>query len=104
MNRKNYPVLLALLPLALETVAHADEAQQPVAQPPQNPVARIVVTGNREGEDRYRVPAVDSIGPLGTMPVLDTPYSIGILPHDAIENSQAINFKDQGRTVSIVAE
>ena len=102
-NRVNYPVLLALLPLALETVARADEAQQPVVQPPQSPIARIVVTGNREGEDQYRVPALDSIGPLGTTPVLDTPYSIGILPHDVIENSQAINFKDVSKYLPLVA-
>jgi len=104
MNPANYPVLLALLPLALETAAaYADEAQQPVAQPPQSPIARVVVTGNREGEDHYRVPAVDSIGPLGTTPVLDTPYSIGILPHDVIENSQAINFKDVSKYLPLVA-
>jgi len=103
MNKANYPVLLALLPLALETAAYADDAQQPAAQPPQSPTARVVVTGARAGEDRYRVPAVDSIGPLGTTPVLDTPYSIGILPHDLIENSQAVNFKDVSKYLPLVA-
>jgi iron complex outermembrane receptor protein len=104
MIKVKYPVLLALLPLALETAAYADEAQQPpAAQPPQSPVARVVVSGNREGEDQYRVPAVDSIGPLGTTPVLDTPYSIGILPHDVIENSQAISFKDVSKYLPLVA-
>ena len=103
-NRMTYPALLALLPLALETAAYADEAQQPpAAQPPQSPIARVVVSGNREGEDQYRVPAVDSIGPLGTTPVLDTPYSIGILPHDVIENSQAISFKDVSKYLPLVA-
>ena len=103
MNKANYPVLLALLPLALETAAYADDAQQPAAQPPQNPTARVVVTGTREAEDHYRVPAVDSIGPLGTTPVLDTPYSVGILPGDLIQNSQAINFKDVSKYLPLVA-
>jgi iron complex outermembrane recepter protein len=103
MKRVNYPVLLALLPLALETAAYADEAQLPATQPPQSPVARVTVTGTREPEDHYRVPAVDSIGPLGTTPVLDTPYSIGILPQDLIENSQAVNFKDVSKYLPLVA-
>jgi iron complex outermembrane receptor protein len=103
MKNVNYPVLLALLPLALETAAYADDAQQPAAQPPQNPTARVVVTGSRDAEDHYRVPAVDSIGPLGTTPLIDTPYSIGILPHDLIENSQAINFKDVSKYLPLVA-
>ncbi|HEY6925550.1 MAG TPA: hypothetical protein VI653_18875, partial [Steroidobacteraceae bacterium] len=80
MNKANHPVLLALLPLVLETAAHGEEAQQHATQPPQSPIAHVTVTGTREAEDHYRVPAVDSIGPLGTSPVLDTPYSIGILP------------------------
>src|SRR6185437_911190 len=103
MKRVNYPVLLALLPLALETAAYADEAQQPATQPPQSPVARVVVTGTRESEDNYRVPAVDSIGPLGSTPLLDTPYSIGILPEDLIENSQAVDFKDVSKYLPLVA-
>ncbi len=104
MNKaKKYPVLLALLPLALETSAYADDAEQPAAQPPQSPSARVVVTGTRDAEDHYRVPAVDSIGPLGTTPVLDTPYSIGILPHDLLENSQATNFKDVSKYLPLVA-
>ena len=103
MNKANYPVLVALLPLALETAAYADEAQQSATQPPQSPIAHVTVTGAREAEEHYRVPAVDSIGPLGTTPVLDTPYSIGILPEDLIQNSQAINFKDVSKYLPLVA-
>jgi len=103
MNKANYPVLLAVLPLALEAAAYADEAQQPATQPPQSPTAHVTVTGTRVGEDHYRVPALDSIGPLGTTPVLDTPYSIGILPEDLIQNSQATNFKDVSKYLPLVA-
>jgi iron complex outermembrane recepter protein len=98
-SRANSPVLLALLPVALATAARADEPTQPAAQ---SPTARVVVTGTRESEN-YRVPSVDSVGPLGTTPILDTPYSIGILPEDLIENSQAVNFKDVSKYLPLVA-
>ncbi len=104
MSRKpNYPVLIALVPLALKSVAFADEAPQSGAPAVQTPTERVVVTGSREGEQSYRVPTVDSIGPLGITPVLDTPYSIAILPHDLIENSQAVNFKDVSKYLPLVA-
>ena len=103
MNKANRPVLFALLPLVLEPFAHADEAPQGASQSQQAPSARVVITGNRETDQNYRVPAVDSIGPLGNEPVLDIPYSIGILPHDLIENSQAVNFKDVSKYLPLVA-
>src|ERR1700749_4252290 len=102
MHKTNYPVLIALLPLALESVAFADAVPQATSTS-QNPTERVVVRGTREGEQNYRVPTVDSIGPLGITPVLDTPYSIGILPHDLIENSQATNFKDVSKYLPLVA-
>jgi iron complex outermembrane recepter protein len=102
MNKANYPVLIALLPLALDSVAFADDAPQATSSS-QNPSEKVVVTGTREGEQNYRVPTVDSIGPLGSTPVLDIPYSIGILPHDLIENSQAVNFKDVSKYLPLVA-
>jgi iron complex outermembrane receptor protein len=87
--------------LALSSLARADEpaasAPAPSASPP------VIVTGVREGEDSYRVSATQSIGPLGTTPILDQPYSIGILPQDLIENSQAINFKDVSKYLPLVA-
>ena len=98
-NRFHSPVLLALLPIALATTARADEPSQPAAQ---SPAARVVVTGTRASEN-YRVPNLDSVGPLGTTPILDTPYSIGILPEDLIENSQAVNFKDVSKYLPLVA-
>lgn len=98
-SNSNSSVLLALLPAALVTSARADEPPQPAAQ---SPTARVVVTGTRESES-YRVPNVDSVGPLGTTPILDTPYSIGILPQDLIENSQAVNFKDVSKYLPLVA-
>src|SRR5579862_4064215 len=86
-----HPWILASAPLLLATTAYADE---PAQTPAPSPTARVVVTGTRENEDNYRVPAVDSIGPLGTTPILDTPYSVSILPEDLIRNSQAVDFRD----------
>jgi len=89
-----------LIALVLESVAYGDEAPPDTVQIPND---RVVVSGTREREQNYRVPTVDSIGPLGTTPVLDTPYSIGILPRDLIENSQATNFRDVSKYLPLVA-
>ena len=102
MKKATYSALLALLPLALDSVAYADDVPQATPSS-QNPTEKVVISGTREGEQDYRVPTVDSIGPLGTTPVLDTPYSIGILPHDLIENSQAVNFRDVSKYLPLVA-
>ncbi len=64
---------LALLSLALAGPAHADQPR------PGSMGGTVIVTGTREDDD-YRVPTLDSIGPLGTTPLLDTPYSIAVLP------------------------
>jgi iron complex outermembrane recepter protein len=104
MNRPKLPVLAALLPLVLgAAAARADDPQSTNAAPTQQGATpKVVVTGTRESND-YRVPALDSIGPLGSTPVLDTPYSIGILPQDLIENMQAINFKEASKYLPLVA-
>ena len=90
MNKESFPVLIALL-LAAE-LARAE-----------TPTEKVVVSGTREGESGYRVPTLDSIGPLGSTPVLDAPYSIGILPRDLIESSQAVNFRDVSKYLPLVA-
>ena len=102
MNKATCPVLIALLPLVFESVAYADEATSDTSSA-QSPTEKVVISGSREAEQNYRVPAVDSIGPLGSTPILDTPYSIGILPHDLIENSQAVNFRDVSKYLPLVA-
>ena len=63
---------------------------------------RVTVIGNKESEDRYRVEAVE-LGPLGSMSLLDTPYSIGVLPDALIKNSMATNFKDVSKYLPLVA-
>src|SRR5882762_8242801 len=94
---------LALVSMFIGEIAKADDAAPTPAQSTQTTLPRVVVTGRHVAEDGYRVDAVDSLGPLGATQILDVPYSIGILPHDLIENSQATNFKDVSKYLPLVA-
>jgi iron complex outermembrane receptor protein len=105
--------LLALAPLALDATAHAADAEAvgapPAAGPGSSPgssppgtLQHVLVTGERVHEENYRTSQLDSLGPLGTTPILDTPYSVSVLTHDLIENSQAINFKDVSKYLPLV--
>jgi len=86
-------------------LACADDSSPPVAQPSsaQTTLPRIVVTGTAAPENDYRIDRLDSIGPLGTTDIQNTPYSIAVLPLDLIENSQAVNFKDVSKYLPLVA-
>jgi iron complex outermembrane receptor protein len=102
MIRSIRSVLFAVLfPLSLAPVAHADDAAP--ATEAQPALSHVTVTGNKEAEDNYRVESVDSLGPLGSMKLLDAPYSIGILSSDLMQNSQATNFKDISKYLPLVA-
>jgi iron complex outermembrane recepter protein len=101
MSRSIRPALFAVLfPVAFAQSAAAEDAA-PVTEA--QPAAHVTVVGNKESEDNYRVESVDSLGPLGSMKLLDTPYSIGILSSDLIQNSQATNFKDISKYLPLVA-
>lgn len=101
MNKTTSYALLTLLPVIACHSASADDAAP--AQSSQNSLPRLIVNGTRATDDNYRVEAVDSLGPLGSTKILDTPYTIGILPLDLIENSQATNFKDVSKYLPLVA-
>jgi iron complex outermembrane recepter protein len=103
MNTAIPHVWLGFLLVTSSAVARADNSDLPPTQTGQSSLSRVVVTGNRTPEINYRVDVVDSLGPLGTTPILDTPYSIVILPLDLIENSQATNFKDVSKYLPLVA-
>jgi iron complex outermembrane receptor protein len=94
---------LALVSVLAGEMAHADDSAPAPAQSAQTTLPRILVTGKHAAEEGYRVDAVDSLGPLGATKILDAPYSIGILPHELIENSQATNFKDVSKYLPLVA-
>lgn len=97
--------LPALLSAGLMATAAAEEAAPAAAAPPPEQAIPkpVVITAERVPQQSYRAPTVDSLGPLGTTPVLDTPYTVGILTHDLIENSQAVDFKDVSKYLPLVA-
>ena len=104
MTDRSPRVLAALASLALTVAARADDVPPPPDAPAdQSSDRRVVVSAERLPQQNYRAPTVDSLGPLGTTPVLDTPYTIGILTHDMIENSQAVDFKDVSKYLPLVA-
>jgi iron complex outermembrane receptor protein len=98
----SYP-LLAFFFVAAGNLAIADDTEAPTAQPAPRPLPGVTVIGTKIPDDHYRVDTVDSLGPLGTTPIQDIPYSIAILPLDLIENSQAVNFKDVSKYLPLVA-
>ena len=60
----------------------------------------VTATG---GVDRgYRVDAVSSLGPLGSAPLLDTPYTVSVLPSELIDNAQVKNFKEASKFLPLV--
>jgi iron complex outermembrane recepter protein len=103
MKKATSCVLIAFLPVTFAEPASADDATPPPAQT-QPPLPGVVIRGTQTAEeDNYRVETVDSIGPLGNEKIQDIPYSIGILPLDLIQNSQATNFKDVSKYLPLVA-
>jgi iron complex outermembrane recepter protein len=96
-----FAILFALSPCVLAQGAYAEEAaaETPQTQPG---LPRVTVVGTRDTED-YRVESVDSLGPLGSLKILDAPYSIGVLSEDLINNSMATNFKDVSKYLPLVA-
>jgi len=106
MSRSIRPVLhCVLFSVAFAAAARAEDAEITTTQPSttQPALPQFTVVGNRPAEENYRVESVDSLGPLGSMKLLDTPYSIGILSSELLKNSQATNFKDVSKYLPLVA-
>src|ERR1700675_331256 len=106
MSRSIRPALhCAFFSMAFAAAAHAEDADTTTTQPSttQPALPQFTVVGNRPAEENYRVESVDSLGPLGSMKLLDTPYSIGILSSELLQNSQATNFKDVSKYLPLVA-
>lgn len=102
-NRASARALLAALSATCSAFAYADDAAPPAPPAPTEQASpHVLITASRE-QDTYRAPTLDALGPLGTTAVLDTPYTVGILTHDMIENSQAVDFKDVSKYLPLVA-
>jgi iron complex outermembrane receptor protein len=60
----------------------------------------VTATG---GVDRgYRVDAVSSLGPLGSAALLDTPYTVSVLPSELMDNAQVKSFKEASKFLPLV--
>jgi iron complex outermembrane receptor protein len=64
--------------------------------------AAVTVEGVGSAERGYRVPAATSLGSLGPASLLDTPYTVSILPADLIANGQVKNFKEATKYLPLV--
>ena len=91
MMNRYYSVFLTVVPLTLAGAANATDADPGTAATA--PPEEIVIQTSRDKGD-YRVDILDSVGPLGSTPIIDVPYSISVLPSDLIENTQAVDFKE----------
>lgn len=107
MNRAHRAALFALLFIA-STCVNADETADKPKEPHTVPMPRLEVTEQRAGpqgseEEAYRVGSLNSLGPLGSYSLLDTPYTVSVLPRELMENSQAKNFKEVSKYLPLVA-
>ena len=62
----------------------------------------VTVTGTDGADQRYRVEAVTSLGPSGPLPILDTPYTVNILPSELMDNAQVKSFKEASKYLPLV--
>ena len=50
----------------------------------------------------YRIETVTELGPLGSAPLLDTPYTVNVLPSELMANGQVKNFKEASKYLPLV--
>jgi len=61
------------------------------------------VTVSADVENAYRVDHVDHVGPLGTTPILDLPYTINVISRQLIDDTQSRNFKEAAKYLPLVS-
>ena len=96
--------LLGLACTGLVVTAHAQDANPSAGAGTTSRLPAVEITGKRGtvAED-YRVDTLHSLGPLGNVKLLDAPFTIGVLPAELIENSQAKNFKEVSKYLPLVS-
>jgi iron complex outermembrane receptor protein len=62
----------------------------------------VTVTAPGTVDRGYRVDTVGSIGPLGSAALLDTPYTVSVLPSELMDNAQVKNFKEASKFLPLV--
>lgn len=107
-TRHDSALIAALLGSAAVAPGYAIAQQSPASPPPPTRPAIVVdVTGNKvpaqgSAENGYRVDSLGTLGPLGTMKLLDLPYSMQILPEDLLDNVQAKSVKEALKYLPLV--
>ncbi|HEY0340134.1 MAG TPA: TonB-dependent siderophore receptor, partial [Steroidobacteraceae bacterium] len=74
----------ALVPVLAAAAAEADQDSATLGT--HKPLETVVVQGS--AQSGYKVESLDGVGPLGPTPLLDTPFSINVMPAALIENMQ----------------
>jgi iron complex outermembrane recepter protein len=97
MKTRTCSILFTFIPLTLAAVAQAADSDSTA-----NTTEEVVIQTSRDKGD-YRVQTLDSVGPTGSTPIVNTPYSISVLPSDLIENTQAVNFKQVSKYMPLVS-
>ena len=98
MTNRNCTLLFTLVPLTFGGAALAADT----GSSPSDGIEEVVIQTSRDKGD-YRVDVLDSVGPLGTTPILNVPYSLSVLPSDLIENTQAVDFKEVSKYMPLVS-
>ena len=62
----------------------------------------VTVEGTVVAERGYRVGELSTLGALGAAPVLDTPYTVSVLPGELMVNGQVKNFKEASKYLPLV--
>ncbi len=88
MANTRYPAGILLSCLGIMGLPHPAAAQGAADTPS---LKEVVVTGEtpRDGsaQEGYKTETVRKLGPLGDKPVLDTPWSMTVMPQELIQNS-----------------
>jgi len=61
------------------------------------------VTVSADAENAYRVENVTDGGPLGTTPILDTPYTVNVISRQLIDDTQSRNVKQAAKYLPLVS-
>jgi iron complex outermembrane recepter protein len=63
----------------------------------------FAVTVDASVDNAYRVDTVSPGGPLGTTPILNTPYSVNVISRQLIDDTQSRNFKEAAKHLPLVS-
>ena len=62
----------------------------------------VTVTASGGVDRGYRVDTIAALGPLGNAALIDTPYTVSVLPSELMQNGQVKNFKEASKFLPLV--